>query len=101
MDLDVEWPTFKGCIYRLVVRWNGKKKKWVFIISNLDRAEFTLSEVLQVYRLRWQIELLFKEIKSYSGWHRFNTKSATLMFSMILLSFVVVTLSRSCNSGKS
>ncbi|WP_281180432.1 IS4 family transposase [Endozoicomonas ascidiicola] len=94
IDLDVEWPDFKGWTFRLVVRWNDQKQKWVFIITNLDRVEFTLSEVLQAYRLRWQIELIFKEIKSYSGWHRFNTKSATLVFSLILMSFVVVTLKR-------
>lgn len=94
MDLDVEWPQFKGWIFRLVVRWNDKKQKWVFIVTNLDRAEFSLCEVLQAYRLRWQIELIFKEIKSYSGWHRFNTKSASLMFSLVLLSFLVVTLKR-------
>ncbi len=94
MDLDVEWPSQKGRIFRLVVRWNGEKGKWVFIVTNLDRAEFNLSEVLQAYRLRWQIELLFKEIKSYGGWHRFNTKSMTLVFSLILLSFVVATLKR-------
>ena len=94
MDLDAEWPSKKGRIFRLVVRWNGEKGKWVFIVSNLDRAEFSLSDVLQAYRLRWQIELLFKEVKSYGGWHRFNTKSITLVFSLILLSFVVATLKR-------
>lgn len=94
VDLDVEWPNFKGWTFRLVVRWNDKKQKWVFIVTNLDRAEFTLCEVLQAYRLRWQIELIFKEIKSYCGWHRFNTKSATLVFSLILLSFTVVTMKR-------
>ncbi len=63
-------------------------------MTNLNQVEFTLSEVVQAYRLRWQIVLIFKEIKSYSGWHRFNTKSATLVFSLILMSFVVVTLKR-------
>lgn len=94
LDLDVEWPAFKGWTFRLIVRWNDKKQKWVFIVTNLNRVEFTLCEVLQAYRLRWQIELIFKEIKSYSGWHRFNTKSATLVFSLVLMSFVVVTLKR-------
>ena len=27
VDLDVEWPNFKGWIFRLVVRWNDKKQK--------------------------------------------------------------------------
>ena len=67
LDLDVEWPGFKAWLFRLVVRWNDKKQKWVFVVTNLNRVEFTLSEVLQAYRLRWQIELIVKEIKSYSG----------------------------------
>ena len=94
LDLDVEWPGFKGLPFRLIVRWNDKKQKWVFVVTNLNRVEFTLSDLLQAYRLRWQIELIFKEIKSYSGWHRFHTKSGTLVFSLILMSFVVVTLKR-------
>ena len=94
LNLDVVWPSFKRWIFRLIVRWNGKKKKWVLIVTNLNRAEFTLNEVLQAYRLRWQIELLFKGLKSYSGWHRFNTKSPTLVVSLIRLSFTVVTLKR-------
>ena len=32
-------------------RWNGEKGKWVFIVTNLDRAKFSLSDVLQAYRL--------------------------------------------------
>ncbi|OED45961.1 hypothetical protein ACH42_04345 [Endozoicomonas sp. (ex Bugula neritina AB1)] len=77
-----------------IVRWNDKKQKWVFILTNLNWVEFTLSEVLQAYHLRWQIEPIFKEIKSYSGWNRFNCQSATLVCSLILMSFVIVTLKR-------
>lgn len=94
VDLDVVWPQDKHRVHRLIVRWNGQQGKWVFIVTNLDRAEFSFSDVLQAYRLRWQIELLFKEVKSYAGWHRFNTKSGTLVVSLILLSFTVATLKR-------
>ena len=94
MDLEVEWPVYKGWAFRLVVRWNGAQQKWVFIVTNLDRARFSLCDVLQAYRLRWQIELLFKEVKSYSGWHRSNTKSGTLVMSLIILSFLVVSVKR-------
>ena len=52
LDLDVEWSGFKAWPYRLVIRWNDKKHKWVFNVTNLNRVEFPLSEVLQGYRLR-------------------------------------------------
>ena len=94
MDLDVEWPQLKGRTFRLVVRWNGQRKCWVFIATNLDRETFSLRDVFLAYRLRWQIELIFKEVKSYAGWHRFNTKFATLVVSLVLVSFIVTTLKR-------
>ena len=94
MDLDVEWPQLKGRTFRLVVRWNGQKQCWVFIVTNLDRGAFSLLDVFQAYRLRWQIELIFKEVKSYAGWHCFNTKFATLAVSLVLMSFIVTTLKR-------
>ena len=95
MDLDVEWPNkLRGRTFRLIARWNGERAYWVFIVTNLPREQFTLNDVLLAYRLRWQIELIFKEIKSYAGWHRFNTKSLTLIVSLILLSFITATLKR-------
>lgn len=95
MDLDVEWPQARGWTFRLVVRWNGQKQKWIFIVTNLGREGFSMNDIFQVYRLRWQIELFFKEIKSYACWHRFNTGCATLVVSLILASFTVVALKRS------
>ena len=95
MDLDVEWPQIRGQIFRLVVRWNGQNKKWIFVVTNLCRESFLLQDVFLAYRLRWQIELAFKEAKSYACWHRFNTGCATLVASLILASFIVVILKRS------
>ncbi|WP_160174033.1 IS4 family transposase [Endozoicomonas montiporae] len=94
MDLDVEWPQLSKRTFRLVVRWNGQRECWVFIVTNLSRDNFSLEQVFLGYCLRWQIELIFKEVKSYAGWHRFNTKFATLVISLVLLSFIVATLKR-------
>ncbi len=94
MDLDVEWAQASGQTLRLVVRWNGQKKKWIFIVTNLNREEFSLGDVFLAYRLRWQIELAFKEVKSYASWHRFNTACETLAASLILASFIVAILKR-------
>ncbi|MTI11871.1 IS4 family transposase, partial [Sansalvadorimonas verongulae] len=94
MDLDVEWSQAKGYMFRVVVRWNGQKKKWVFVVTNLSRESFSLQDIFLAYRLRWQIELAFKETKSYARWHRFNTACVTLVTSLIFASFIVVVLKR-------
>lgn len=37
---------------------------YTYVLTNLTREEITATEVLELYRLRWQIELAFKRIKS-------------------------------------
>jgi hypothetical protein len=41
--------------------------EWVILITSLDRESFSTSEVLDLYRLRWRIELAFKRLKSLVG----------------------------------
>ena len=38
--------------------------EFVVVATSLDEEEFSASEVLALYRLRWQIELAFKRLKS-------------------------------------
>ena len=45
----------------------------------LNRGNFNSAQAVgQVYRLRWQIELLFKEWKSYANLHAFNTANPAI-----------------------
>ncbi|MDD3953422.1 MAG: transposase, partial [Lentisphaeria bacterium] len=37
---------------------------YVIIITTLQREAFPLKSILEIYRLRWQIELVFKRFKS-------------------------------------
>ena len=37
---------------------------YVFVFTSVKRAELSLREVLELYRARWQIELVFKRLKS-------------------------------------
>ena len=36
----------------------------MLILTSLDVAQFSAEDILAIYRLRWQIELLFKRLKS-------------------------------------
>jgi hypothetical protein len=40
---------------------------WVILVTSLSPAEFSTQDVLDLYRLRWRIELGFKRLKSLIG----------------------------------
>lgn len=40
---------------------------WVLIVTTLSKAEFSADAILELYRLRWRIELAFKRLKSLVG----------------------------------
>jgi hypothetical protein len=43
---------------------------WIILVTSLPAAEFSTIEVLELYRLRWRIELAFKRLKSLVGLDR-------------------------------
>src|SRR5919106_417548 len=41
--------------------------EWVILVTSLDRDEYPLSAISDLYRLRWRIEIGFKHLKSGMG----------------------------------
>jgi hypothetical protein len=101
-DLDVCWEKAGELhgFFRAVVRWNPTKKEWVRLLCNLDRESFSADDILQAYRLRWQIELWFKELKSYANLHKFSTTKSTiaegLMWASLAAAFLKRYLAHAC-----
>jgi len=40
---------------------------WLIVATSLTPAEFSTTDVLDLYRLRWRVELGFKRLKSLVG----------------------------------
>lgn len=79
---------------RLIAIWSPKEKRHTFLVTNLKATDFTAREISQLYRLRWQIELLFKECKSHNNLQGFQTTNPTLMEALVWGSLIAVTLKR-------
>ncbi|WP_153043450.1 transposase, partial [Xenorhabdus innexi] len=88
----------KGYEFRLVRRWFAEEKRFCLWLTNLSVDEFTASEIMDIYRCRWQIELLFKELKSHTNWHGFTTRKETITTGLIWLSLLALLLRRSLAS---
>jgi hypothetical protein len=99
VDLEIDWKCLSGEIYsgRLVAFYTeGKrnKKAYVYLHTNLPRATFPGSDVSLVYKLRWQVELLFKEWKSHANLHKFDTAKSPIAEGLIWASLLAATLKR-------
>ena len=73
MDFDVEWKDYRCRLIRCRVPSEEKIITW---LTNLPRNAFSYNEIMLLYRTRWQIELLFKELKSYNNLKKFNIQRA-------------------------
>ena len=97
LDLIVEWKRPGGCALRLrlVLVWNGRTKEYLILVTNVPRSVLTSRQVAQIYRLRWQVELLFKEWKSYANLHEFSSANPALVEGLIWASLCAAALKRS------
>lgn len=95
VDLDVVWGTgAKAMEGRIVAHWNAEEGRYTWLVTNLSRARMTGEQVGQVYRLRWQVELLFKEWKSYANLHAFDTSNASIAEGLIWTAIAASILKR-------
>jgi hypothetical protein len=95
LDLLVSWPRKGGRTIelRLCIRYVVEKKSWTWLLTNLPRT-FAASSVGQLYRLRWQIELLFKDWKSYANLHALQTEHPAIVEGFIWASLCAAFLKR-------
>lgn len=93
VDLDVQWQGKLG-LHRLIAFWDRKKSAIGYLITNLKREQFPAEKVCELYGLRWQIELFFKELKSYSGLKTFNTRDKSIAESLVWASMLTLLLKR-------
>ena len=95
MDLDVEYERRgHGRVSFRVVVLPGSENTMTRLCTNLPRTPFSLDLVSRLYRFRWQIELLFKEWKSYANLHKFNTANEHIAAGLIWASLCAAVLKR-------
>lgn len=97
LDLDVTWerPGGRTLKLRMVLIWVAPKKQFTLLITNVGRSILTAKQVGETYRLRWQVELLFKEWKSFSNLHEFASANPHLVEGLIWASLCAAVLKRS------
>jgi len=94
-ELEVEW-LIKGEAFRVrqIVSWNPAEKCFHYLLTNLPKDRYPLHIICLGYKLRWQVELLFKEWKSHTNLHKFNTEKESITEALIWSSLCASAIKR-------
>ncbi|MDA3921994.1 MAG: transposase [Salinisphaera sp.] len=95
LDLDVyRTQRQQSVVLRLMVSWNPDREAPCFIVTHMDRSRYSADTVVRLVQLRWQIELLFKETKSYAQLRAFRTANPYIAECLIWAAVAAATIQR-------
>jgi len=95
VDVDVRFGRGEKCVTsRVVAIWDGKRQDYHWYTTSLDPEVFSPEEVSEIYRLRWQIELLFKEWKSLQRLGDLPSGDASIVHCLLYATLCASVLSR-------
>ena len=97
LDLDVAWdrPGGQTLRLRMVLIWVRATRASTILVTHVSRRVLTARPLAALYRLRWQIELVFKEWKSYANLHAFTSANPAIVEGLIWASLCAAALKRS------
>src|SRR2546430_10456895 len=95
VELVVEWQVEEHPLrLRLLISWNRQTKEFCYLLTNLPAKRYHLDMIYRAYKWRWQVELLFKEWKSYANLHAFDTANAAIVEGLIWTAIAAAALKR-------
>ena len=80
--------------FRLVALYNAETKEHHFYMTNISPDILDASEIRAIYAARWEIELIFKELKSRYALDMITTKSPYAIEALIWISILTLLISR-------
>lgn len=95
VDLDARFGQgHKSLVLRVVGIWDAGTRDYHWYVTSLKAADFPPEEVAEIYRLRWQIELLFKEWKSLCRIDQVPSGKEAIVLCLVYASLCAALLSR-------
>lgn len=81
-------------IFRLVAVYNQREKRYHLYVTNIPTARLTAEEVARVYACRWEIEMLFKEMKGFFGLDEVPSSKPEVVEALLLATVLTTAVSR-------
>jgi putative transposase len=80
--------------FRLVAIYNKDERRYHLYITNICAAVLSAEEIAKLYSARWEIELVFKELKSKYAFDVIKTTKKFIVEALIWSTIVVLLVSR-------
>jgi len=80
--------------FRLVAVYNAEAEEHHFYMTNISPDILSASDIAAIYAARWEIELIFKELKSRYALDMITTKSPHAIEALIWISILTLLVSR-------
>ena len=80
--------------FRLVGLRNEATEEYHLYLTNLGKEDYNAPDIAQLYRARWEVELLFKELKSRFGLDEITSTDAYIIEALIITAALSLLMSR-------
>ena len=80
--------------FRVVGVWNDDAEKCHLYVTNLPVTDYSAADIAQLHRARWEVELLFKELKSTYNLDQVPTSNPVAVEALILVALISLVVSR-------
>ncbi|KZN55267.1 hypothetical protein N482_24345 [Pseudoalteromonas luteoviolacea NCIMB 1942] len=91
LEMVVKWNK-NGSEYRLAYVPDNKRP--ILLLTKLPETGFNFDQLLDIYAMRWQIELFFKELKSWNNLKGFMITDPDIAESLVWLSLLLAFVKR-------
>ena len=80
--------------FRVVGVWNEAEQHYHLYITNLPTEEYRAPDIAKLYQARWEVELLFRELKRVYGLDEVTSSKPEVVEALILIGLLSLVISR-------
>ena len=80
--------------FRVVGVWNDEEDRYRLYITNLPAEVYHAPDIVKLYQARWEVELLFWELKTTYGLDEINSGKPEVVEALILIGLLSLVASR-------
>jgi IS4 transposase len=94
LDMDVRLEADGKCVTARVVAELAPDGEFHWYLTSVDRAVLSIDDVVEAYRLRWYVELFFKQMKSGAGLDTIQASRPGAVAALVYAKVVALCLAR-------